>query len=458
MFKAYLFIKNKRLRKKINLYKVFLSITLDATSIFYVTVLLGYSLFAFIQIGEAPAFIQETLNFISNVLVDYHLLLSVVVFLPVYFIVQSFQRPGIIFSSAEFLLSILPHKRSQLWMLSLIEKIMKLFLIISFVAAIIYIVTPIPLSTIIIYIFILLIIVTGMTIIQWKLFQVHIWWRVMVIIFLGLMAGMYSISENKFVLAMYLIILITLFYVSLRNLFTAVDWKRVIASSDFLIWNMRFISQATKIKFKKDAQPSLWYRLKDWKKKFPYEKDFAYHRLWYIYVEKQIGMILQVTGALFLLLSVGSYFREFYFVMIIAVAIHIQTNLLVSIFKDRLNTDIVTLLPWDIRRFHQTFIGWAILISVLLLAPAGIYAVYHFGGLFIIYLLFICGAFYNLLHIKLRKYAHELDKRHDYSSTSETIGYFLLLILIISAIYPYLLIIGYLILIIALKKIIAESE
>src|SRR5699024_3848624 len=112
---------------------------------------------------------------------------------------------------------------------------------------------------------------------------------------------------------------------------TRVDWQRVIAASDFDIWNIQFMSLATKIKFQKDEQPSLWYRLEAWKKRFPYEKSYAYNRLWYIYGEKQISIILRVTGAIFLLLSIVSYFKQLYFVLIVIIAIHVQTTFLVSL-------------------------------------------------------------------------------------------------------------------------------
>src|SRR5690625_7871758 len=63
------------------------------------------------------------------------------------------------------------------------------------------------------------------------------------------------------------------------------------------LFRSQLMSVATKIKFQKDAQPSLWYRLEEWKRKFPYGKSFAYHRLWYIRSEEHTSE-LQSRGHL----------------------------------------------------------------------------------------------------------------------------------------------------------------
>lgn len=444
MFKSYSFIQRNRMRKKADIYKLFLSITLDFTSILYLAILLGYALFAFYQVGEVPEFFQQLIALLSNVLENNKQLIWLFSFLPIYFLMQSFQRPGVVFSSAKFLLSILPHHRNRLWFLSFANKLLMTALKLSLLAAIVYVIAPLTLKRVIVLVLLTLLFILVMTIIQWKLYQLHVGVRIVIIAMTSILTSASVFTNNTFISIIYILFLSGLFYYSARNLFTSVDWSRVIAASDFLIWNMQFISQATKIKFKKDEQPSLWYRLPSWKEPFRYEKDFAYNRLWYIYGEKEVSIILRMTGALFLLVLVVSYFSQFYYTLFVAIAIHIQASLLVSLFKDRLYTGLVNALPWDLVGFQKTFSPWAMLVSLVLLIPTGFYAVFYFGKIFIFYLIYIAATFYYIVHVQVQKCIHELDDSNPYSQTYEVVAYILLLILIFSSLYPYLLIVGFL--------------
>lgn len=453
MIKSYFFVKGERTRKKVSLYQLFLSTTLDMTSLLYVGLLFAYSLFAFYQVGQIPDFVKQLFSLIDQFLARPEWLILPILFLPIYFISQSFNRSGVLFSSAEFLLSILPHRRNMLWFLTLIEKLLKLLLILIVVAVGIYSVTSVPISKLSLLILIIFTIMTVMTVVQWKLYQLHISWRMIVIVVAGLLASASALSQNLLVILLYGLFLIGLFIFSLRYLFTRVDWQRVIAASDFDIWNIQLMSIATKIKFQKDAQPSLWYRLEEWKRKFPYEKSFAYHRLWYIYGEKQISIILRVTGAIFLSLTVISYFKQLYFVLVVIVAIHVQTTFLVSLFKDRLYTGLVNILPWDITEFRKTFIHWALLTSLILFIPIGFYTLFYFEKRFIVYIVYAMALFYYTLQVKLQKYVDELTKRDFHLPILEGIGYALFIIFGLGAWYPLLLIVGFAVFIMIYMKL-----
>lgn len=452
MIRAYFFIKRERIRKKVSLYKLFLSTTLDMVSLFYVAILFGYGLFAFYQVGEIPEFIKQIVELIDYFFARTEWFIVPVIFLPIYFISQSFTRPGVLFSSAEYLLSILPFRRNRLWFLTYMEKLVKSLVILLPLAAIIFSVTSVSLGKLGMFVFIILIMVASMTVVQWKLYQLHVGWRVMVLFIAGLMVSTVMFSQHLSVILLYGVFLIGLCIVSLRNLFNRIDWQRVIAASDFDIWNIQFMSVATKIKFQKDAQPGLWYRLRSWKEKFPYEKSSAYNRLWYIYVEKHISIILRVTGALFLLLTIVSYFKQLYFVLIVIIAIHVQTTFLVSLFRERLYTGLVNVLPWDIVKFRKTFMNWAVLISLVLLIPTGFYTVFYFEKWFIAHFVYVLVLFYYMLNIKLQKYIDELTQQDFHPQVLEAVGYALAIVFGFSAWYPSLLIVGFGIFIIMYRK------
>lgn len=452
MLKTYLFVRRERSRKKASLYKQLFSITLDWQTIPYLLILAGYFIYAFVQVDEMPLFLQQINVHFVNLLQQKDNIIFGFSIVPILYVVQSFQRPGVLFSSSEFLLSILPHRRETIWLYSALERFIKYFFILVIVASGIYIFSSIVLAKIISYLFLLWIFMICLTFIQWKVFQLHIVWKFTLLILFSLFNSIYLLSGNLIFILLYGMTLIVILIFSLRNLFTNIDWHKVTVTSDFLIWNMALISHATKIKFKKDEQPGLWYQFKGWKERFPYAIEIAYNRIWYIYGEKQISVILQVTGGLFLLILVPSYFREIYFVIFVVVAIHIQTTFLISFFQDRLNSDLMNILPWNLSELRKTFTYWSMFVSIFLLIPSVFYAHYYFAKLSLVYVVFIMLLFYYTIHVKLQKYLHEIDCRYLFSETDEIAMYALFLLFVFSGKYPFLLLFAYVVLIALYSK------
>lgn len=442
MFSSYYFVKKYRMRKKIKLYKLFLSVTVDLTSIMYSFILLGYLLFAFYQVGEMPAFIEQSLIYIENFLMSTEKLLFLFAIVPVYFTIKSFNHPGVLFSSAEQFLTILPYSRQRIWVLSCIDKLLRVFVIVSLILLFIYMLTDLSLGRIGLLMICTLLLSTMMTIIQWKLYQLHTSKRILFNVIISVSSSIYSLTSFYFILLVYSIVLCGMFLYSLRHLFSNIAWQRVIATSDYHIWNMRFISQATKVRFKKEGDPGLWYRFKEWKRPFPYEISSVYGRLWYVYIEKEIGIILQMTGALFLFLSIASYFNPFYYGLAVAITIHIQAEFMRSLFKERVQSGLIQVLPWNLTRFRATFLAWAILLSLLHLIPIGFYSYYYFSSYFLIYFVYIGLLYYLILYSKLQKSIAELNNQYWYR-WKEGLGYFCLIILLSSVWHPYIMIIGY---------------
>lgn len=443
MIKAYYFIKRERLRKKVGVYRLLVSITFDFTNLFYLCVLLGYFLYSFISYGEIPSFYKQISEIITPFLEQRLQIAWLLTMLPPLYVIRSFQRPGVLFSSAEWLLAILPYRKSMIWLLSYAEKIViHLFFIIG-ISFILYFFVPISLSNIIFIAFSLWLLSMVMVVIQWKLFNLHLIWKIITMIILVLISGTSLLINESIVFIVYIVFILGLFIYSLKNIFSKIEWQKVIASTDFLIWNMALVSQATKIKFKKDKQPALLYRLKGWKKQYPYDLEFAYNRLWYVYFEKHVGLLLQIIGAILLLVSVISYFRDFYFGIAVTVAIYIQSTFLMSLFRDRLTFDILNVLPWNVHKLRETFINWAILLSLVLLIPIGLHAKTYFEIYFIFFLVFSMFTFYIFLRTKLNKQVKLWDDSHNYSEIEDVISYILLLIIIFSVKYVWLIIVGY---------------
>lgn len=445
MIKAYIFVKRERLRKKIAIYRLLYSITFDIVTIFYLSLLAGYFIFSLIKVGELPTIVYEINWFIASIFNDQQRILWILLALPLLYTMRSFQRPGVLFSSAEWLLSILPYSRKSLWTISYFETLVKKILILVFVSNLLYIIAPITLNNMLFFIISFSLLVAVMTIVQWRLFRANIVWKLATFTLFSILNLLYVLSNHVILLTIYILVIIVFFIYAWKTLFTKVDWPKIVAASDFLIWNMPLVSQATKIKFKKDKQPPLLYRLTSWKEKFPYRIEYVYNRLWYIYFEKQIGPILQMSGALFLLLSVISYFGAIYYGIAIVSAMLIQTSFLLSLLRDRVTFDILSVLPWKIPILRKTFMNWAFLLSIILFIPIGMYAVEYFENLFIFYLIFVILAFYLLFMVKLDKQLKVLDGTVKYSEIEEIISYVPLLFVLVSVKFQWLLLGGYVI-------------
>src|SRR5690606_14192355 len=242
---------------------------------------------------------------------------------------------------------------------------------------------------------------------------------------------------------LYVTVVFALMVYSIARIFTHIDWQKVVNASDFLVWNMPLISQATKIKIKRDKQLALLYRFKFWKAEFPYQIEHAYHRLWVIYVEKQIGHILQMTLALLLLLAVVSYFRPFYFGMALGLAIFIETSFLMALFKDRLTFDLLSVLPWDMKALRKSFAFVAMLLSFVLLVPASVYAYVYLKQWFIFYLVLAILTFIILLNVKLDRQFHVWDRSHPYAQNMEVLAYVLVFVVMFSVVFQWGMLLGY---------------
>lgn len=443
MIKQILFIKRNRIRKKWKLNKQVILLSFDLTSLFYMLIVIGYFAFAIISEGNLKILFTEKMIQLEAFTVErFWVILTAI---PIVYIIRSFQQPGVLFSTAEYILTILPHTVQEIWRTVALERWAKSLLTYVVGGGIIYVLSPTSLPLILLYVFVLLGLNILMTTVEWKLFQQH------VIIKICILMGFISINIVNILLGtdliaiLFIITLLIINIVLIPKLFHNIDWKKVTAASDFKIWNMIIISKATKIKYKKERQYSIWQRMSFWKRPFLYKKSAGYHRLWHLYLEKNIRIWLQLIGALVMLMLVFLFVKENLFLFAVAVTIHSFTSLVTSMFNDRLQTDIVQVLPWDLPIFKKTFMRWVLSISVILLLPFIVYSVKNYSLWIFVQLFVIIFTFIFLLHTKIEKSYSNWDHTLPKVGWLETLCYVLLLILIFSGSYPYLLIIACLI-------------
>src|SRR5690625_924434 len=137
MIKQYIFLKRNRLRKKGKLYKQVLQLTFDITTFFYVLLLIGYIATAIAMEGNIKEQFQaKMIQFEAFTIERFWLIITV---LPFMYLIRSFQQPGVIFSTAEYTLTILPHSKLQVFRVTVIERWLKalgMYLMIGFIIAI----------------------------------------------------------------------------------------------------------------------------------------------------------------------------------------------------------------------------------------------------------------------------------------------------------------------------------
>lgn len=443
MIKAYVWLKKNRLMKKVKLYQLLLSLTFDAVSLFYLLALVGYFAYSWIQVGEIPPFGRQIIDAVALFFHDVQNMQQVFLFLPLVYIARSLKHPGVLFSSSEQLLSLLPYARKKLWLLAYIERTVQACFILALVACCIYFLVPVRLLPLVLFAVGIWLMIGLLLFVQWKLFQSGFLWKVAILLVLSLLSGVYVALKHQAVYFLYVTVVFALMVYSIARIFTHIDWQKVVNASDFLVWNMPLISQATKIKIKRDKQLALLYRFKFWKAEFPYQIEHAYHRLWVIYVEKQIGHILQMTFALLLLLAVVSYFRPFYFGMALGLAIFIETSFLMALFKDRLTFDLLSVLPWDMKALRKSFAFVAMLLSFVLLVPASVYAYVYLKQWSIFYLVLAILTFIIFLNVKLDRQFHVWDRSHPYAQNMEVLAYVLVFVVMFSVVFQWGMLLGY---------------
>lgn len=440
MIKQILFIKRNRVRKKAILYKQLFLLTFDFTSLFYSLLVIGYFLFAIIVEGNVNEQLTEIMTRLETFSMGYFWKIATVI--PVIYVVQSFKHPGIHFSTSEFLLTLLPHTTQQVWNVLVCERWLKAFVKYLFGGVILFLFSPISLSVIVLYIFLLFGVNVLMTIPQWKIFQMHIIYKITILIGIILFNMIVLFFQSPIISASLIVFIIIVNIIYYKQITTNIDWKKVTAASDYLLWNMTLISRATKVKFKKERQYSVWQRLSFWKKPFPYVKESAYHRLWHLYFEKNVSHILQLVFWLFVLLFVLIFIKNMLFLIALALTIHIFTTYSSTLFNNRLQVDIVQILPWDLLAFKRTFIKWIFGISVLFLIPLFVYIYIHFSIWGLVQILVVVVTFITMLHIKLQKSIEKWEKINTSYEVLSIFCYGLLLLLVFSDPYPYVLIVA----------------
>lgn len=440
--KAYLLIKRNRSRRKMDMYKLAFGVLVDRTTAIYILLIGGYLFASIFIVGDMVGDYYEQFMMIEEIATTRFWFIFTV--LPIRYITQSFGKPGVIFSSTEYQLSLLPYHRKDIWFLCVLEKWIKRIVTYAIIGCLILLITPFSYGLVLKYILLLICFDILMTIPQWKLYQKRFFTK------LGWLCLMLVINSVAFFLhtpfvGIMLLGLLVIVNIQLRQtLFKRINWDKVTEISDFQLWTMWLISKASEVDIKRQKKYSIFQNLSIRKKPFKYRDKAIYHRLWFLYFGKNYQLVLQSIGAMFVLLTVFRFMNDFLFHLGLAVVIYMYTSILASFFKDQFQAEMIHILPWDLSGYKRSFFKWSIYGGIILFIPIGLYLGANITIWLPFQLLFYCSTFLFIYHVKMDQAIALLGKKFISADLWEGIGFILLVGIVFSWKYP-VLVLGFII-------------
>lgn len=440
LLKAYQLIKRNRSRRKLDMYKLAFGVLVDRTTAVYLPILIAYLFASFFILGDFTKSYDKQFIMIEEIAKTRFWLIATI--LPVRYIAQSFGKPGVIFSSTEYQLSLLPYERKKIWLLCALEKWMKQLIIYTVIGLLIAFILPISYGLVFKYIALLLLLNILMTIPQWKLYQVSFWRKLSWLFFIIILNAIHFYIMIPLVSIGLIGVLVLMNLQLQQTMFRKVNWDKVTEVSDYQLWTMWIVSKASEIEIKHQKKYSVFQKITHRKKPFKYEGKKIYHRLWFLYFGKNYELLLQGIGAMLVLLTVFRFINDFLFHLGIAAVIYMYTSILMSFFKDQFQTTMIEVLPWDLLNYERAYFRWSLYGGLVLLIPVVVYVGINATILMPFQLLFICGTFLFTYNVKMNQTITILEKKITTDSLWEGISYVLLLGVVMSWKYPLLNVIG----------------
>lgn len=433
MIKLYWMIKKGQTIKKVRLYKQVFGILFDWTTMPYILGLGGYILYAVLS-GMDLSAVQ--FNFEKLEAFTARNIWNIAITLPLLFLFRAFNDPGVIFSTAEYTLTHLPISKRKIWFMRAVERWVIAFIKITVIGMALLLISKTPILTMFFYIGLIVLVNMLMTMIAWKIYQLHLLKKVAILFFyLCVVIGFIFIDSVYISMGMLIVLLLINLYLSPR-LFQKIHWQRIVAASDYRIWNMAIVSNVTKVKTKKEGKYSQWRILPSWHRPFSYQGDAVFHRLWMLYFEKNIIVLVQLYGGLTLFLTIFIFVKPGLFLTVLAISAIAVASLSGTMFYDRLQSEVVQVIAWDVFAFKRTLMQWMVSCSVLFVLPVLTYAIVYKLYYFPVYLLLYYVALYFILDGKLMTYIFRFNNVYVKNEWYDSGAYVLLISLAFARLFP----------------------
>ncbi|HLR14400.1 MAG TPA: hypothetical protein VK144_01130 [Bacillota bacterium] len=440
LWSIYRKMRRQRLQKKWNIYKKVYSMSFDKTILIYALIALGYVGTSIMLSGNVLEQMKKGFALIENI-GERNIWLFISIF-PVAYIFRSLRSPGIVFSSSEYQLSILPYRLRHIWNVLVFDKWLKRGILGSIIWLVLLL-TPLSKLFTSLYVGVFVSVHLAMTVPVWRLYQKRWYVKVGVLLGAGIIVGL-LVWLHPIIAASFVVISILIWNVyAYTRVMNHVQWGKVTEISDMHIWKMPFISYITKVPFKREKRFFVLQKLPFRRKRFTYEATSVHHRLWHSYIIKNGKTLFQLLGILLVFLSAMAFIKGFVFYIGVAISIYIFSQMSASMYYDRFKSDILEILPWDLHVFRRTFFRWTIYGGFILLCPVMIYYIFHFSWWVPMYgLLFICVYLY-LIQTELIRMSVLLGKETKVFTKESILGAAGLFLIVFSGTYPAVTLIAF---------------
>lgn len=445
MIETYLFLKKARFKKKLGLYKQALLLTLDFTSVFYMSLLVGYFIYSIVSEGGLFVSIRSAFNFLdTNMLI---MLTPLLLYFLVINLMKGIKQSGVTFSESDYKLLMLPYEPKNIWIILLVERLFGALIKYSVLGLIVAVLTPLSLKMISLLIGYLLIINGLSTVVEWKMFNLHLIKKLLIIIGAGLVVIGLSFLPIEIALFSLLIVLLVINLLLYKRLYKNIDFEAVVLAGNYKTWNIPFVSYMSKTKTVKKERQTALTKFKFFEKPLNYQTNAVNKRMLYLYLENNLKSILQLIGVLIILIVVAYFKITDYMYFIVALSIIIYASFSNTFFRGFLQTKLIEILPFRMNDYKKVFLKGVLILNAPIVFVYGSLIIYQEGVLGVLQLIMFILVTYLLLALSIEETIAKLIGK-PFKHPLELIITYLLLIL--TALINYYFMTLYLFLIIVL--------
>lgn len=433
LLKSFLFIRRNRFKKKRKLNKMALELLLDKTTAIYLGLLFAYVFATMFIFGDVMAEFNDYFLIVEeNAQKGFWLLIAA---LPIRYMFNAFREPGVLFSTAEYQLSLLPYKRESIWFLTLVERWIKKLFSYVFIGGIAALLTPIDTKIIFMFVSLILGFDIFMSVPQWKLFQQRLSVKIGLFLWMLIISGVGFLVNGERVGIAIVGAIVFINIILIPRLFWRINWSKVTEINDFTLWRMQLAGFASKTTFRRPKSYTIFQN--SYKQKQPFQSTVQmYNRLWKMYVMKQHELIFRSLGSLFILLTVFIFVSKWLFFVGVAVTIYVYTSIASSFYFDRFSNDMIQILPWSLEDYKKGFLKLAHIGILLLFIPIIVFYILYPTWWIPLHVLLFWTSYIYLMYVKITKTNRMIKNQKYVSQLEERLGYLSVICIAISGIYP----------------------
>lgn len=377
-YSAYRFVKENRQKKRRHLNRLAFRLLFDKTTVIYLS---AFGLMFSTWLGQqlityAPIFQQFEDYLWSN----YFAVILLGLLRP---LTLSLTRPGVLFSSSDLFLTILPYSQKELWRYHALDKVRKIGITYLILGIVLALISPLSIALILSLVIGIWLVEVLMIIPQWLIYQQrwYLKWLIpqagiILIMAMNLTSPFYD--QVIFFIPLIPLTLLLVNYLGYSRLYKLTDWEAITEVNDRLLTKNLLISFASNVKIEPPKYRGFYHhviRNKQLRRRFKEGKTYQiYDRLIFNkLIEKKEEIIKFISSLLLviLLLSIQSDVTYGWAIIInLLLYAEIGTSFYALIFEERL----LYVLPWNLTEWKRAFSRWLFIglipLTILLVLPS----------------------------------------------------------------------------------------